>query len=539
MPKAKRSRGKDTSTIVKTAAGEKGGAPTEKMTAKQLRKRMENLKKMGAAIMNGTYKNDESDDAEIARQEPNADAPPHQPVLDADQVIALDADGVIRVGDSPAPPQDLLEDPQALEAATIESALSVAAMRRHLAHAPIPSAAASISPEASSGSDSDDDQRMGAAASNAAGMGSVPDTEDVGLAVHMAAKGAARASSDRYEQVAPVDHDDDDDDMNELVEAFLVEPISAEEEEAQPRRFNSSQAFASGLDWAGPSRPPGLSDPQGLPPGLDPIGARLDVMGDVAPSGVGWHASNLEASMLQDAKMAEVQPAALSDEEALRMALQQSSEMSSARYPPGGLDHAAGMGLDHGGMDFAGALSGALPTALPGSSKAIKQPDVKPSAMKPESATLAKPPRPVAANALVLPTPVDKPAAAAKKAAVVPKPAEKPMPAAKPKAEVRIPKPRPTLTEVLQQLEETLACPISYEVMKDPVILCGDGNTYDRSSITEWLKTHKTSPMTNEPVSDTTLVPNKLVKSLIEELNEHNGFTSGLNPCAGGGSQKR
>ena len=58
-------------------------------------------------------------------------------------------------------------------------------------------------------------------------------------------------------------------------------------------------------------------------------------------------------------------------------------------------------------------------------------------------------------------------------------------------------------------------CPISYEVMEDPVLL-EDGHTYDRKSIEAWLGAHSTSPMTNIRLRSTVLNPNYALRSAIE-----------------------
>ena len=47
-----------------------------------------------------------------------------------------------------------------------------------------------------------------------------------------------------------------------------------------------------------------------------------------------------------------------------------------------------------------------------------------------------------------------------------------------------------------------------------------DGYTYERSAITDWLsKGRRTSPVTNLPLPTTLLIPNRLVKTLIEKQN--------------------
>ena len=59
-------------------------------------------------------------------------------------------------------------------------------------------------------------------------------------------------------------------------------------------------------------------------------------------------------------------------------------------------------------------------------------------------------------------------------------------------------------------------CPISLDVMKDPVI-CADGHTYDRQSILA-VKSNK-SPMTGLPM-DKTIISNINIRQLIEEFKE-------------------
>ena len=44
-------------------------------------------------------------------------------------------------------------------------------------------------------------------------------------------------------------------------------------------------------------------------------------------------------------------------------------------------------------------------------------------------------------------------------------------------------------------------CPITREVMEVPVVLVGDGHTYERSAIVRWLTIRATSPMTNESLA--------------------------------------
>eukprot|EP00210_Caulerpa_lentillifera_P005612 g5368.t1 len=63
--------------------------------------------------------------------------------------------------------------------------------------------------------------------------------------------------------------------------------------------------------------------------------------------------------------------------------------------------------------------------------------------------------------------------------------------------------------EKSQKLEDCLRCPISDEIMTDPVILKETGMTYDRSSIEEWFKRgNDRDPLTNVRLESKELMPN-------------------------------
>jgi hypothetical protein len=70
------------------------------------------------------------------------------------------------------------------------------------------------------------------------------------------------------------------------------------------------------------------------------------------------------------------------------------------------------------------------------------------------------------------------------------------------------------------QVPEELLCPITLVPMTDPVI-GSDGRTYERSAITAWLKDHKTSPITREPMSPSSLKPNYAVKAMTDRYNSN------------------
>lgn len=61
---------------------------------------------------------------------------------------------------------------------------------------------------------------------------------------------------------------------------------------------------------------------------------------------------------------------------------------------------------------------------------------------------------------------------------------------------------------------DCFTCSISQEKMLDPVI-CADGHTYERSQIELWLQTNNTSPKTNLPLQNKTLIPNLALKAAI------------------------
>lgn len=68
------------------------------------------------------------------------------------------------------------------------------------------------------------------------------------------------------------------------------------------------------------------------------------------------------------------------------------------------------------------------------------------------------------------------------------------------------------------QIPNEFLCPISQAIMKNPIIL-SDGNTYDSASITAFLKsgTPFISPLTREKLRNDVIIPNIVVRKLVEE----------------------
>lgn len=71
-------------------------------------------------------------------------------------------------------------------------------------------------------------------------------------------------------------------------------------------------------------------------------------------------------------------------------------------------------------------------------------------------------------------------------------------------------------TPVNDEVPESFFCPLTHEVMHDPVV-DPEGNTYERAAIEEWLKKESTSPITRTPLQASSLVSNRALRDAIEE----------------------
>jgi hypothetical protein len=69
----------------------------------------------------------------------------------------------------------------------------------------------------------------------------------------------------------------------------------------------------------------------------------------------------------------------------------------------------------------------------------------------------------------------------------------------------------------MDNIPDEFICPITLEVMEDPVI-CNDGYTYERSAIESI--TGNISPMTRQEIDKTNLIPNRALKNCILRYNE-------------------
>ncbi|XP_031373317.1 U-box domain-containing protein 9 [Punica granatum] len=71
---------------------------------------------------------------------------------------------------------------------------------------------------------------------------------------------------------------------------------------------------------------------------------------------------------------------------------------------------------------------------------------------------------------------------------------------------------------------EEFRCPLSKELMRDPVIVA-TGQTYDRVSILKWLKAgNRTCPQTQQVLSHTILTPNHLIREMISKWCKAQGI---------------
>ncbi len=74
--------------------------------------------------------------------------------------------------------------------------------------------------------------------------------------------------------------------------------------------------------------------------------------------------------------------------------------------------------------------------------------------------------------------------------------------------------------ELFQDEHPDFLCPITLELMHDPVI-AADGHTYERADIREWLAKNNTSPFTSETLENKLLIPNHMARKAIDSALEN------------------
>lgn len=78
-----------------------------------------------------------------------------------------------------------------------------------------------------------------------------------------------------------------------------------------------------------------------------------------------------------------------------------------------------------------------------------------------------------------------------------------------------------SLKERDTKIPEAFICPITQEIMIDPVV-ASDGHTYERKAIEMWLQSHNSSPMTGLQLTNKQLTPSHTLKSMICEFIDDN-----------------
>jgi hypothetical protein len=72
-----------------------------------------------------------------------------------------------------------------------------------------------------------------------------------------------------------------------------------------------------------------------------------------------------------------------------------------------------------------------------------------------------------------------------------------------------------------EERSQDFMCPISGEIMTDPVI-AKDGHNYERNNIVERFRERLSSPLTNQNLESTELTPNHTLKKFIADLETLN-----------------
>ena len=75
----------------------------------------------------------------------------------------------------------------------------------------------------------------------------------------------------------------------------------------------------------------------------------------------------------------------------------------------------------------------------------------------------------------------------------------------------------------LAQPPDHFACPLTFELMVDPVVDPTSGTTYEKAAIVEWLTKNATSPVSGAALRPSQLVPNLALRNAIDEWREAHG----------------
>ena len=74
----------------------------------------------------------------------------------------------------------------------------------------------------------------------------------------------------------------------------------------------------------------------------------------------------------------------------------------------------------------------------------------------------------------------------------------------------------------MRRASHAVRCPLTGEVMDDPVILAASGWSYNRSAIVDWLEKYGVEPRTGVAlgVDERRIIENVQLKMLIEEMKK-------------------
>ena len=81
------------------------------------------------------------------------------------------------------------------------------------------------------------------------------------------------------------------------------------------------------------------------------------------------------------------------------------------------------------------------------------------------------------------------------------------------------PPPLPPANNIPKDVEEKLICPISLEVMTDPVVT-PYGHTFERKTIEEYIDRNGICPITRKPLTKQALIPNYSIREMLEHFHE-------------------
>jgi hypothetical protein len=76
--------------------------------------------------------------------------------------------------------------------------------------------------------------------------------------------------------------------------------------------------------------------------------------------------------------------------------------------------------------------------------------------------------------------------------------------------------PAPSASSADDDHPPSFYCPISCQIMHDPVVL-EDGHTYEQRHIAKWLESKNTSPVTGAPLPSKNMFPNHAMRNGISE----------------------